>query len=158
MQKCLVIVPCGRLKVWDSEPGRGPTRAADAYIGGLFTVNRRYAHRFGDAWIVLSAKYGFVEPEFVIPEPYDTIFTRKRSHPVGLETLHQQVEILGLDRYESVIGLGGKAYREVVQEAFAPFGIQPVFPFAGMPIGRMLQATVRAIEADDPDIEWQVLP
>jgi hypothetical protein len=31
----------------------------------------RFAERFGDAWVVLSAKDGFIPPEFTIPAPYE---------------------------------------------------------------------------------------
>lgn len=59
-QNRLVIVPCGKRKIWDKHPDQGPTRADDAYIGTPFTLNRTYAERFGDRWVVLSAKYGRV--------------------------------------------------------------------------------------------------
>jgi hypothetical protein len=56
----LVIVPCGRAKIWSKHPEAGPTAAADAYIGAPFIVNREYAlHTVGD-WVILSAKYGFL--------------------------------------------------------------------------------------------------
>lgn len=42
-RELLVIVPCGRAKIWSKHPEAGPTAAADAYIGGRFTVNREYA-------------------------------------------------------------------------------------------------------------------
>ena len=104
--RCLVIVPCGRRKVWDAKPERGPTRAADAYTGTLFALNRRYAERFGGAWVVLSAKYGFVLPDFAIPGPYDTTFARKRSNPADPIMLRHQVESLGLNQYERVVEIG----------------------------------------------------
>ncbi len=65
----LVIVPCGCSKIWDRDPKRGPVAAAEAYTGTPFRLNRQYAECFGDAWVVLSAKYGFIAPEFSIPEP-----------------------------------------------------------------------------------------
>ena len=39
----LVIVPCGRSKIWSKHPNAGPTPAADAYTGAPNTVNRQYA-------------------------------------------------------------------------------------------------------------------
>lgn len=33
-------------------------RAEEAYTGTPFVVNREYARSFGDAWVILSAKYG----------------------------------------------------------------------------------------------------
>src|SRR4051794_17641224 len=72
----LIIVPCGRSKVWDRSPDLGPTAAQDAYVGGPFKLNRAYAERFGQRWVILSAKYGFIDPAFVIPGPYDTTFLK----------------------------------------------------------------------------------
>ena len=55
----LVIVPCGREKTWDKVAETGPTQAGDAYLGTPFVVNKSFAEQFGDAWMILSAKYGF---------------------------------------------------------------------------------------------------
>jgi hypothetical protein len=65
----LVIVPCGRSKIWDREPDRGSVAAAEAYTGTPFRLNRQYAERFGDAWVVLSAKDGFTTLEFLVAPP-----------------------------------------------------------------------------------------
>jgi hypothetical protein len=59
-QNSMVIVPCGKRKIWDKHPDQGPTHAAEAYTGAPLRLNRRYAERFGDRWVVLSAKYGRV--------------------------------------------------------------------------------------------------
>lgn len=69
MTTTVVIIACGSLKIWDRYPGVGPTAARDAYTGTPFRTNRAYAERFGDEWRILSAKYGLIEPEFIIAEP-----------------------------------------------------------------------------------------
>ena len=74
----LVIVPCGRAKIWDKHPDAGPTAAADAYTGAPFTVNRHYAEQAGGDWVILSAKYGFLRPTDLIPGTYETTFKRRR--------------------------------------------------------------------------------
>src|SRR5680860_1607691 len=79
----LVIVPCGKRKIWDHDPTHGPAKAEDAYTGTLFRLNREYAEKYGDRWLILSAKYGFVPPEFEIPESYDVAFNKKRTNPIG---------------------------------------------------------------------------
>jgi hypothetical protein len=61
MDEALVIIPCGQAKLWDDDPQRGPTPARDAYTGAPFKVNRAYAERHGDRWVILSAKYGFCD-------------------------------------------------------------------------------------------------
>lgn len=149
----LVIVPCGRSKIWDKEAAHGPVAAMDAYAGAPFRLNRRYAERFSDQWVILSAKYGFIDPEFELPGTYDVSFKLPATHPIGADALQRQVADRGLSRHGVVIGLGGGSYRKAIEAAFAPFGVSPVFPFAGLPIGKMMQATKRATESGNPGFE-----
>lgn len=147
MPQILVIVPCGARKVWHLDPGRGPAPAREAYIGTPFKVHCAYAERFGDRWVILSAKYGFIDPDFVLPGPYDVTFKRKTSGPVAVEGLRQQIRELGLDRFAVVVGLGGRAYRVAVEQAFAGLPVRLCFPFAGLPLGKALQAAKQSVTA-----------
>lgn len=149
----LVIVACGSAKVWDTHPDLGPTQAAHTYTGTPFKLNRQYAERFGDAWLILSAKYGVIAPDFVIPERYEVTFNRKSSNPITYDRLQEQVNDMRLHSFEVVVGLGGKAYRDAITAAFEGLDVQLVFPFAGLPLGKMLQATRRALDQHDPGIE-----
>jgi hypothetical protein len=146
----LVIVPCGQRKIWEKQPDAGATVARDAYVGSPFTVNRRFAESFGESWLILSAKYGFIEPDFVIPGPYDTTFKRKSSGPISTERLQAQVRERDLDRYEHVIGLGGKEYRRAVEAAFEGTAVQLHFPFFGLRVGEAMQAINRAVAEGRP--------
>ena len=85
----VVLVPCGRGTIWNTKPDRGSIAAADAYTGTPFRINRLYAERFGDAWIVLSVKYGFIPPEFTLPEPYEVSVKHPGSRPVSMERLRE---------------------------------------------------------------------
>jgi hypothetical protein len=142
----LVIVPCGQRKVWDKQPNRGPTLARDAYTGSPFRLNRSYAERFASRWVILSAKYGFVAPDFAIPGPYNVTFKRPATNPVALARLQDQIREQGLDAFPTAIGLGGKEYRTMIEQAFAAFDRAPTFPFAGLPIGLAMQAIKKAIQ------------
>lgn len=146
MRTTLVIVPCGRCKIWDTQPDHGPARAADAYTSRFFMFNRAYAERFGDAWIVLSAKYGFVTPDLLIPGPYDVTFKRRSSDPISHQRLAKQVDASGMDEFEVVIGLGGKEYRKAITDAFEGTPVSLLFPFSGQPIGIMMSNTKRAVD------------
>lgn len=148
MPSTLVVVPCGQQKIWQKRPGAGPTVARDAYTGTPFVMNRRYAERFGDRWVILSAKYGLVTPDFLIPETYEVTFKKRDTHPVALDTLRLQANTLST--FETVIGLGGKEYRAALEYAFELTDSQLIFPFAGLPLGYALQATKRAITNDTP--------
>jgi hypothetical protein len=146
----LVIIPCGQSKVWDDQPDRGPIQARDAYTGTPFRMNRAYAEAFASRWVILSAKYGFVSPDFLIPGPYNVTFKKRTTNPVGLARLIIQVKELRLDEAAQIIGLGGKEYRGMIERAFASFDCSPVFPFSGLSIGLAMQATKKAIQTGDP--------
>jgi hypothetical protein len=142
----LVVVPCGRAKVWDRWPATGPTPAQSAYTGGPFVLNRRYAERYGDAWVILSAKYGFLRPTDEVPGPYNVTFKDRRTAPVSAATLRRQARDIGLDKYRTVLGLGGKEYRAAISQTFGGFGVKLEFPFAGLNLFQMMSQTKRAVE------------
>jgi hypothetical protein len=150
LTKALIIVPCGRSKIWDADPAHGPALAQDAYTGSPFKMNRQYADRFGDAWAVLSAKYGFILPTFEIPEAYEVTFKRRLTQPVSIDTLREQIEAQRLHDYSMIVGLGGKEYRAAVTASFEPWPVRLVFPFAGLPLGLSLQATRRELDSGTP--------
>jgi hypothetical protein len=100
----LVVVPCGKSKSWDREPDRGPVSAKEAYTGTPFRLSRQDAERFGDAWVVLSAKYGFTPPDSMIPEPYDVSFKLPSTSPIAFDQLRQQIREQQLGRYPVIVG------------------------------------------------------
>ena len=155
MKGVLVIVPCGQAKIWDREPTHGPTAARDAYTGGPFRVNRRYAEKFGERWVILSAKYGFIYPDFLIPGPYNVTFKKPSTSTVSLAALKEQVRKNRLDKFEVGVVLGGVEYQHVVEETFRSSSVRVLSPFAGLPIGRAMQATIKATEANEPGIGLQ---
>ncbi len=148
MKGKLVIVPCGLGKVWDSDPDRGSVPACEAYNGSPFKVNREYAEHFADRWVILSAKYGFIAPDFPIPGPYNVTFKRKVTDPIEGSMLRKQIKDQKLDRFEMIIGLGGKEYRAIVEEVFHSLPVKLYFPFAGLPIGKAMQAIKQSIASD----------
>lgn len=152
MGEILVVVPCGRRKIWDQEPGRGAAPARDAYIGMPFRRNREYAERFGDGWVILSAKYGFIEPDFTIPTAYDVTFQNRSTQPVDAATLKEQVRAQRLDQFEKIVALGGRTYRSLIEEAFQKSHVAVVSPFAGLPIGKYIQAVSQATVTGDSRI------
>jgi len=135
----LVVVPCGGSKIWQRQPDAGPTPAASAYVGPLFKVNKEFAERFADRWVILSAKYGFIEPEFIIPEDYDVTFKKPGTSPISMARLKEQVREKGLHRFTRVIALGGKDYVSRVRAAFAETGAEVMAPTEGLPLGKMMQ-------------------
>ncbi len=150
MVQSLVVVPCGQAKIWNKRPGAGPTRARDAYTGGPFKLHREYAERFAGRWVVLSAKYGFIPPDFVIPGPYNVTFKRKNPAPVDVDTLREQIDRQRLYDCDPIIVLGGKQYQQAAGAAFESWPVRLLSPFAGLPIGKAMHAVKCAIAAGDP--------
>ncbi len=148
-----MVVPCGQAKIWEKEPTRGPTAARYIYTGPPFIVNKLYAEKFGERWVILSAKYGFISPDTVIPGPYNVTFKKSSTNPVSVSILKDQIQKELLDKFKIVVGLGGKEYRAAIQEAFASSQVTLQFPFAGLPIGKAMQATTKAIKANQPRFE-----
>lgn len=92
MNGVLVVVPCGQKKIWDRTPSAGATAAKDVHIGPPFGINKTCAEKFGEAWVILSAKYGFIEPDFEIAGPYKITFKKKRSGPIATARLREQLK------------------------------------------------------------------
>lgn len=149
MVQSLVVVPCGQAKIWKTWPDAGPTLARDAYTGGPFKLHRQYAERFAGRWVVLSAKHGFIPPDFVIPGPYNVTFKKKNPAPVDVETLRKQVDRQSLNVCDPIIVLGGKEYQQAARAAFEPWQVRLLSPFAGLPIGKEMRAVKLAIAAGD---------
>ncbi len=148
--RVLVVVSCGMRKIWDINPNASPALAKDAYIGVPFKVNREYAEKFSDRWVILSAKYGFIDPDFVIPENYDVTFKRPDTNPVGVSTLIAQIREKNLDKFDKVVVLGGRDYVDVVTKAFKDFEVTVVAPTLGLPLGKAIAKVKRAVESNAP--------
>jgi|Deesub1362A_J573_1020465.scaffolds.fasta_scaffold00057_96 hypothetical protein len=149
--RTLVIISCGAKKIWDLAPDSGPTKAGDAYQGIFFRLNKEYAIRFGDKWMILSAKYGFIEPEFVIHENYNATFSDPKTNPIGIEKLKNQVLEKKLHNFDIVIVLAGKEYADLVTQAFSDSQTLVIKPFEGLGgIGYMMRAVRRAIDNNSP--------
>ena len=59
--------PMWNRKIWDKNPKAGPTKAECVYIRPFAKKFREYAMRFHpSSWYILSAKYGFLFPVWVI--------------------------------------------------------------------------------------------
>lgn len=147
IQGLLVVIPCGVGKIWDKIPDYGVCQARDAYTGSPFRVNQEYAETFAEKWIILSAKYGYIEPEFVIPKNYNVTFKDPKTNPVTVATLIQQIQEKSLKRFPQIIGLGGIEYRERIHQSFEAFNIPVQFPFAdrGLRIGEIMSLIKRSV-------------
>ena len=69
--RSLMIVPCGKKKIWDENPATGRTPARYAYTSNYFKLCTQYAEKFSEEWVIFSGKYGLLSPAFII-DNYDT--------------------------------------------------------------------------------------
>jgi hypothetical protein len=74
----LCLVGCSKRKLCHPAP------ANDLYRSTLFRLSRQWAELHADAWAILSARYGVVDPDAVI-EPYDTTVADRT--PFGMARL-----------------------------------------------------------------------
>jgi hypothetical protein len=72
--------------------------------------------------MILSPKYGFMRPDFVILGNYDVTF--ESPDAISVRELKRQVERQGLGNYANVTVLGGRVYVETVRDAFSNTGVQ----------------------------------
>ena len=143
----IAIIPCGKSKIWDKQPGAGAVAAERAYTGALCRLSRDYAVIYCDSWFILSAKYGIIRPDFVIPGPYEVTFNRPSPEVVTTEILRRQTIELKLTGASRIVVLGGKAYCFAVRSALFGSGFCGAmeFPVEGLPIGKMLGFLKRAV-------------
>jgi hypothetical protein len=117
--KTLSIVSCGAKKIWDKKPGVGPTKAKDAYIGHFAKKCREYAEKFyPTSWCILSAKYGFLFPDEIVPGPYNVTFKKKSTNPISQNELSKQIIEKGLNKFDRIVVLGGKDYVNIIKAVF----------------------------------------
>ncbi len=65
----LLIIQCSMTK---SKLAEGPAR--DIYIGQVFKLGLKFAQKFGLRVLILSGKYGIIEPDTII-QNYDQVLT-----------------------------------------------------------------------------------
>ena len=160
-KKTLVIVSCVKRKIWDKYPETGATPAKDTYISPFFKLCKKYAGSFSDRWVILSAKYGLIEPDFLIPENYDVTFKKKSGKYISDSELKKQVKELGLDKFENIIVLGSAIYSKKVQTALDNVKISikdPLQGLSGKARQRKLESILSTIGNCSSGVTIQCLP
>ncbi len=88
----LYIVNCTKKKIWDEDPNAPSfVPAILAYRGTSFTTFLEYVTKNNVKWwLILSAKYGFIEPWHPI-ENYNVSFNKPDTGPITDDALRNQV-------------------------------------------------------------------
>ena len=116
-----------------------PHPAKELYTSPLFLGLRQYAETHSEAWFILSAKYGLVDPERVLA-PYEqtlnkmSVYERRR----WAEDVKGELARV-LPPGAEVIVLAGERYRENLLPFLEERGHPVTVPLEGMPFGRQLQ-------------------
>lgn len=141
----LCVVPCGSLKIWDKNPDAGAVRARDVYIGNFARTCIEYAEKFyPSSYVILSAKYGFLFPDELIPGNYNVTFKDPKTNPISVEELRKQAEQKGLMKYDEIVVVAGGDYVKIVEKVFR--GKRIVAPLKGLGgMGQMISAMKKAI-------------
>ncbi|MCP8970847.1 DUF6884 domain-containing protein [Ectobacillus ponti] len=116
--KQLCIIPCGAKKIWDQDENAGKKEAKHVYMSTFHKACQSYAETFFENWTILSAKHGFLLPTDIVEENYDVAFGSKSPEIISTEALQRQIADKGLGEFRSIVVLGGKKYRKVVEQAF----------------------------------------
>jgi len=133
----------------------GTVRARDAYVGPLTKMAIEYAEKFHrNSWVILSAKYGFLRPNDIVPGPYNVTFKKKSTNPIKIEELIRQAREKGLYKYYAIMVLGGKDYVEVVKKVFQ--GKKVINPLKGLGYGEKVKKLKEALLSGKPLVEGSV--
>lgn len=128
-QTTLIVVACTKTKIWEIDknaPDFVPAKLA--YRGESFRKFLKWAEESGleqkgFKWIILSAKYGYIEPWHPICN-YDVTFSDETTGPISDETLYRQVMYqsrwsgIPLRNFKTVILYGNEVYFDKVRVSF----------------------------------------
>lgn len=127
----MILIGCGKSKQSKAAPAR------ELYTGSLFRAARDYAEGTGKRWGIVSAKYGFIEPDAVI-KPYEK---RLGGGPVEKALWARRVveDTVRAAWSGKVTLLMGRDYADPLERAFMVLGIHVVRPLDGLGLGQRLR-------------------
>ncbi len=150
MVKKLLVVSCGYKKIFERYPYLENIPARKVYIGSFSRAMIEYGDKFfGDNYVILSAKYGFIYPYEIIPKNYNVTFNDPSTKPVTVEELKQQIKQKQLDKYDIIFVMGGERYLNMVTKAFEGKQIIDVFENIDM-MGIIISKLINAVKTDKP--------
>ena len=132
--KTVAIIPCTNQK--SDTPG--PAR--EVWIGHHFQLVLAHAEMFYDKVLVMSYKYGFIDPDFVI-EPYDIDIRESKAAEKLRWWFNLRSDIRLLSSWNPLlVGLyTGDVERDRIIREFVRSGTrQVILPFEGLSIGKRM--------------------
>lgn len=115
-----------------------PTEAVRLYTSSWFLMARGLVEKTGQPWFILSAKYGLVSPDTVIP-PYDQTLNTMgvADRRAWADRVQKQMGEM-LPDADEVIVLAGVRYRENLMTYLGGRFPRVSIPMEGLQIGRQL--------------------
>ncbi len=129
----LALVACVKTKATTARQAR------DLYMSDLFVKASTYAEKAADAWYILSAKYGLVDPSTVIA-PYEKTLKRMRvaERKAWAAQVFRDLRTVAVKAGDTVIILAGKEYREYLLDPLKALGCRVEIPMEGLSFGNQL--------------------
>ena len=130
----VALVSCVKSKRTTAAP------AKDLYVSALFQGLRRYAEVNADAWYILSAEHGLLNPVQIV-EPYEKALNKmgSRQRLEWAEEVQRRL-LRVLPEGAEVIILAGQRYREHLVSFLRDRGFSVSIPLEGLSFGRQLRA------------------
>jgi hypothetical protein len=93
--------------------------AREVYTGLFARKCQEYASVFySGAYIILSAKYGFLWPNDLIPGDYNVTFKDRKTHPIVISEMVRSAQSKGLYAYDQIVVVAGKNYVNMAKQVF----------------------------------------
>ena len=126
----LAIIPCSKEKIWDIKPQRHAVRADQAYRSAFHRYAAAYANKHCDHTLIFSAKYGLMEPDFLIEGPYDVTFSRNNDPYISMSVIKEQAQKYA--HVHSITILCPQDYAVRLEQAFSSLSPTLHFPLRGI--------------------------
>jgi N-glycosylase/DNA lyase len=126
----LHIIECSRRKIWSAGALSTPrfVPAKQAYLGDAITSWLADPRASKERWLILSARYGFIDPDQPI-ENYDVTFKLPSTGPISNDALEAQVryqvrwsDAVPIRQFTRVVVHGHNDYFDRVRSAFSSVG------------------------------------
>ena len=132
LNKVLVIVPCAKKKIWSKNSSVKSIAAKDAYISNYFKLCKLYSERFSDKWLILSGKYGIIEPDFILHGDYNMKLISSNEFK---NMVNEQLRNIISEGFTKIISLCGKRYTQFLENVFSSCDLKIYAPLEGLTIG-----------------------
>jgi hypothetical protein len=145
--KVLVIVPCGKRKIWEKHPSINVVRAKDAYISNYFRLCRSYAERFAGQWFILSGKHGIIEPDSLLSSGYNVRLNASNAFEGKVK---EQLRHIVSKGFTEIVSLCGKEYSDFLNSVLASFDLVVQMPLRGLRIGERQRQLKKCLKLNQP--------